>query len=206
MSAVPTENSKKESNSTDMSMSESTRILVSFISFFVVSWSLSDEIGPFGAMGAALLTAFVMYLISFIYFKRKSTHLFRNPLSDATRIYVSVFMLIFMAANLSRDLGLLTSIGIALLLAAGTYTTSFVFFLRKSTETFRVPMGNWVRCLISIPLAGLVSSTLDVGFLIEWGYYVLCFAGAYVMSYLFFSKKVDTPQSATDAAGTSESS
>lgn len=208
MSAVPTQKSKKESNSSDISMSESTRVLISFIALLLVSSALSDDLGSFGAMGVALLIALGMYFISFMFFKRKSTHRFRHPLSDSTRIYVSVVALIYMSANLSNDLGLLKNIGIAFLFAVGAYAMSFIFFLREVPPSFRVPLNGWIRCLVSGLLAGSVSSGLkfNLGFLGSLGILVLLCLGTYTMSFLFFSKKVDTRPAATEESATSECS
>lgn len=113
-----------------------------------------------------------------------------------------------MSANLSNDFGLLKNIGIAFLFAVGIFAMSFIFFLRDLTPSFRVPLNGWIRCLVSGLLAGLVSSGLkfNLGFLGSLGILVLLCLGTYTLSFLFFSKKVDTPPVATEESATSESS
>ncbi len=205
MNSVLPQKSKTESNKSEFTLSDSTRVLIAFITLLLVSWALTDDLGPLGAMGVALLVALAIYLTSFISVKRKSTHSGRPPLSDSTRVYVSVFMLIFETANLLKDLGLIRSVGFASLFAVGTYVTSFVFFKRKNTHLFRVPMGGTVRLLVSIALALFVTSNLEIGFLSELVFYALFVVGAYMVSFLFFSKKCDTPKKEGDVAGASES-
>ena len=65
-------------------------------------------------------------------------------------------------------------------------------------------MEDWVRILVSILLGSIVSTPLDVGIIGELGYGVLFCLGILFLSYLFFSRRVDSPEKETDETGTSE--
>lgn len=209
MSEDPTQSSGNGSDSSDLSMSDLIWLLIGvafLLSILGRIWSfLVDFVGHLGAMGVTLLIAGTLYIIIFVCFLRKSNHPFRIPMSQSTRIFGSLMVLSFVALALT-DLGILKAIGIATLCAIVWYIVSFILFQRRITHSFRVPMDDWLRVLVAILVGPLVSTPLDVGFLGELGYGVLFCVGTHWLSYLFFSKKVDSPQATTDAAGTSESS
>ncbi len=196
MNTVSTQKSKSESENFEFSMSQSTRVLIGYIALLLIAPALSDDLGPFGAIGVALLFAAGIYFTSFFAFKRKSKDSFRHPLPDSSRLYVSVVALLCLSADFSADLGLLRAIAFAFLIATGIYGVSFLFCQRKVTNSFRTPISDWVRTFVSGLLAGLVSSslTVDIVFFKKLGVLSLFFMGTYMMSFLFFSKKVVPPQ------------
>ena len=207
MSEVPTQSSGNSSDSSDISISDLIWILVGgavLLSILSRIWSfLVDCVGHIGAMGVALLIAVLLYIIIFVCFLRKSKHPFRIPMSHSTRTFGSIMVLSFVVLALT-DLGLLKAIGIATVCAIGCYVVSFILFQRRNSEPFRVPMEDWVRILVSILLGSIVSTPLDVGIFGELGYGVLFCLGILFLSYLFFSRKVDSPEKETDETGTSE--
>ena len=209
MSEDPTQSSGNGSDSSDLSMSDWIWILIGgvfLLSILGRTWSfLVDYLGHLGAMGVGLSIAVVLYIIIFVCVLRKSKHPFRIPMSHSTRTFGSIMVLSFVVLALT-DLGILKAIGIATLCAIAWYIVSFILFQRRTTHLFRVPMEDLLRVLVAILLGPIVSTPLDVGFLGELGYGVLFCFGTYCLSYLFFSKRVDTPQATTDAAGTSETS
>ena len=54
-------------------------------------------------------------------------------------------------------------------------------------------MNGRVRYVFPFPIAIIVSSTLDLRFLEEMGAVWLLYMGTYIVSFLFFSTKFDTP-------------
>lgn len=205
MNSVSTQKNKRESKNAEFFMSQSTRAVIGYIALLLMASVMSDDLGPFGAMGAALFFAAGIYFTSFLSFKRRSTDSFRHPLPDSTRMYVSVVALLSLWADFSGDLGLLRAIALSFLYAAGIYAISFLFCQRKITHSFRIPIAWWVRSLISGLLAGSVSAslTVDIGFFKGLGLLSLFYVGTYMMSFIFFSKKVDTSEpEAVEAADT----
>lgn len=207
MNTVSTQKNKRESENSEFSMSQSTRAVIGYVALLLMASALSDDLGPFGAMGGALCFAAGIYGTSFFAFKRRSTDSLRHPLPDSTRLYVSVVALLALSADFSDDLGFLKAIAVAFLFAAGIYAMSFLFCQRKITHSFRIPISDWVRVLVSGLLAASVSSdlTVNLGLFGELGILAIFCVGTYMMSFLFFSKKGDTPQVEADVAGASES-
>lgn len=209
MSEDPTQSSGNGSDSSDLSMSDWIWILIGgvfLLSILGRSWSfLVDFLGYLGAMGVGLSIAVVLYIIIFVCVLRKSKHPFRIPMSHSTRTFGSIMVLSFVVLALT-ELRILKAIGIAALCAIGWYIASFLFFQRRLTHRFRVPMEEWVRVLVAILLGQIVSTPLDLGILGELGYGVLFCIGIYFLSHLFFSRKIDSSPAATDTTGTSESS
>ena len=207
MSEDPTQSSGNGSDSSDISMSDLIWLLIGgaiLLSILGHIWSfLVDYLGHLGAMGVGLSIAVVLYIIIFVCFLRTSERPFRIPMSHSTRTFVSIMVLSFVVLALS-DLGILKAIGIAALCAIGWYLVSYILFQRRITHLFRVPMDDWLRILVAILLGEIVSTPLDVGIIGELGYGVLFCLGILFLSYLFFSRKVDSPEKETDETGTSE--
>ncbi len=173
--------------------------------FLIVIWSrLVKHAGLLGALGIVFILAAGTYIVSFAFFLRKSKQSFRFPMSDSTRVFGSTILLTIVSMGLA-DLGPFKAIGIAASCAIGSYCVSFIFFRRKVTESFRIPMDRWIRYLFPFPVALIVSSVLELRLLEEIGAVWLLYMGTYIVSYLFFSTKVDTPDPGPVEAAVSES-
>ncbi len=193
MNEGPTQSSGRESTSSDDSISGFLIWLLVGVVFLLVIWSrLVKHLGLLVGLGVGLLLAAGTYIFAFVSILRKSKQSFRIPMPDSTRTFVSTTLLVMVSMGLA-DLGPFIAIGIAALCAIGWYSLSFIFFQRKVTESFRTPMNRQVRYVFPFPVAVIVSSTLELRFLEEMGAVWLLYMGTYIVSFLFFSTKVDTP-------------
>ena len=204
MSEVPTKCSGNGSESSDDSTSELIWLFVGGFLLMVVWTRLVKHVGFLAAIGTVFLLAAGTYMIIFAFFLRKSKRSFRIPLPDSTRIFVSSILLLTVTIGLT-DHGLFKAMGTAALCAIGSYALSFVFFRRKISESFRIRVNRGLRYFVPIPIAFFVLPTLELGFLEEIGAIVLLYLGAYAVTLIFFSTRVDVPQAATDTEGPSES-
>ncbi|MYD45490.1 MAG: hypothetical protein F4W92_03985 [Gammaproteobacteria bacterium] len=191
MSTNPIQNGNEKSTSSDDFTTVLIWLLVGVV-FLIVIWSgLVRHAGILGALGIVFILAAGTYIVSFAFFLRKSKQSFRIPMSDSTRVFVSTILLVMVSMGLS-ELGPFKATGIAALCAIGWYSLSYIFFQRKVTESFRIPMDRWIRYLFPFPVAVIVSSVLELRLLEEIGAVWLLYMGTYIVSYLFFSTRVDT--------------
>ncbi|MCY3541508.1 MAG: hypothetical protein OXH31_06330 [Gammaproteobacteria bacterium] len=134
----------------------------------------------------------------------------KMAISDSRRIWISVYIwiVVLTASFCFDDMAILLANGIGCLFGVGFYVLSFTLFSRKSTHAFKIPMSNRSRCAFSGILTGLalVAFQDHLGLLGAFGISLLFGVGLYLTSFLFFSKKVDSPLADANRAGVSKSS